>query len=134
MVTEEYVRKVFAPFEKDDHDGFFVHIIDNVHVTILGSHNPFAGEYHSMHETVEKSVGRLTPYMATPLERKVKNILVAGDWAVVEHTARANMKSGSEYDQEFCWLCRFEGGKIVEMKMYMDSALVRDMLSEHGEH
>ena len=69
-------------------------------------------------------------HMATPVVRKVKNILISGDWAVVEHTAEATTKGGMKMFQEFCWLCRFEEGMIVEVRMYLDTAMFRKVLDE----
>lgn len=68
--------------------------------------------------------------MGTPGARKVKNILISGDWAVVEHTAEATTKGRMKMFQEFCWLCRFEEGMIVEVRIYLDTAMFGKVLEE----
>jgi len=53
------------------------------------------------------------------------------DWAIVEYTATATTKKGASFNQNFCWICRYEGDKIVEVRMYEDSALVKSVLEEN---
>jgi ketosteroid isomerase-like protein len=57
--------------------------------------------------------------------------LVCGDWAVVEHNGHAVTKKGEDYKMEFCWVCRFESDKIVEVRMYMDTALGKKTIEEN---
>ena len=69
--------------------------------------------------------------MATPIKRKITNVFTCGDWAVVEHTASATTKKGTAFEQKFCWVCRYEADKIVKVRMYEDSALVKRILEEN---
>ena len=66
--------------------------------------------------------------MSTPTTRTVTNVLVSGNWTTVEYPARAKTKSGKDYVQQYHWLCRFEEDMTVEIRIYMDNALVKDLL------
>jgi len=129
MLTPEVVRDTFdvTDFVYGDPKAFYTHVADDVSTTITGTDNPISGYYSSKKEWLTNSIERIASYMATPMTRTVTNVLVSGDWTMVEYTAKAMTKSGREYSQEFCWLCRFEGDMIVEIRIYMDSALVKNL-------
>jgi uncharacterized protein len=63
-------------------------------------------------------------------KRKFTRVLISDVW-IVEHTAAATTKKGSGFHQEFCWLCRFEGDTIVQVKIYMDTVVAYAVLSEN---
>jgi uncharacterized protein len=105
-------------------------VADNVSWTMTGSENPLKGHFTSKAEIATKIFGRVMPKMATPMSGKVTNVLTVGDWAVVELKGHAITKGGKAYDQELCWICRYEGDKIVEATVYLDTALVKMVLEE----
>ena len=37
---------------------------------------------------------------------------------------KSGTKSGKRYDNEYCWVYRLSGGKIVEINEYLDTELV----------
>jgi ketosteroid isomerase-like protein len=73
-------------------------------------------------EVAENIFGKIIPKMATPMKAKVSSVLIAGDWAIVELKGDGTSKGGMKYDQEVCWICRYDEGKIVEARIYMDTA------------
>lgn len=129
MLTPDTVHKTFdqTDFVHGDPKAFFTHVVDDVSTTITGTDNPLSGHYTTKKEWLTSSIERIARCMATPTTRTVTNVLVSGDWTTVEYTARATTKSGKDYVQEFCWLCRFEGDVIVEIRIYMDSALIKNL-------
>jgi ketosteroid isomerase-like protein len=44
-----------------------------------------------------------------------------GDCVVVEHSGRNEMPDGRRYDNNYCWVFRFEEGLIQEVREYMDT-------------
>ena len=65
------------------------------------------------------------------MKMEVVNVMVDGDMAAVELKAHATTKSGTNFANEYCWVCRFEGEKIVQVRAYLDSALVKRVLEEN---
>jgi hypothetical protein len=47
----------------------------------------------------------------------------------VEHALATG--DGLRFDNRYCWVCRFEGDKIVEVRAYLDSALVARLFEEN---
>lgn len=67
-----------------------------------------------------------------PVWPKVQNIVGGGpdeEWAVVEMTNESKTKTGLDYNNTFAWATRWNTeGKIVQVRAYLDTALVRDIV------
>jgi ketosteroid isomerase-like protein len=59
-------------------------------------------------------------------------VLVDHDWAAVELRSYATAKTGMRFDNRYCWVMRFQGETIVEVRAYLDSALVQKLIDETG--
>ena len=57
--------------------------------------------------------------------------MVGGDWAVVELRSLASAQNGLRFDNRYCWVSRFSADKIVEVRAYLDSALVARLFEEN---
>ena len=131
MLTEEYVREHFSYLKTADYIPFWDRIADKTSFTITGTDNPHSGTYTTKPEIVEKAYKDITSCLARPMTGEIRNIMVCGDWAVVEIFGKSEMKNGKPYDQEVCWICRYEDGKLVEARLYVDSALVKRLEDEN---
>lgn len=131
MISAEYVRTIFEALANGDSPTFFKNVADNVSWRVTGTDNPLSGDYHSKNQFVEKTFVRLGKCMDGPMKLRVVNVLAYGDTAAVELKADAKAKSGSVFANEYCWVCRFEDDKIVEVRAYLDSALVKRIVEEN---
>src|SRR5262245_37039742 len=61
----------------------------------------------------------------------VQHVLISDDWAVAELQSEATAKNGLRFDNRCCWVCRFANGMIVEVRAYLDSALVARLFEEN---
>jgi uncharacterized protein len=57
---------------------------------------------------------------------EVRAIHGDGDFVVVEHAGRNELSGGRRYDNNYCWVFRFDGGLIREVREYMDTLLVTE--------
>jgi ketosteroid isomerase-like protein len=71
-----------------------------------------------------RTFGRLAGLVRDRIKLVVEHVLVAGDWAVVELRADAVAKNGVPFDNRYCWVTRMRDDRIVEVRAYLDSALV----------
>ena len=131
MVSAEYVKSIFAALANGDAPTFFNNVADNVSWRVTGTDNPLSGQYNSKSEFVSKTFQRLGALMQGRMRLEVVNVLVDGDTAAVELKADATAKNGSEFANEYCWVCRFENNKIVQVRAYLDSALVKRTIEEN---
>jgi ketosteroid isomerase-like protein len=70
--------------------------------------------------------GGVAEGLAGSFSVEVHRILADGDHVVVEHTGRNETPDGRRYDNNYCWVCRFDGGLIREIREYMDTLLVTE--------
>jgi uncharacterized protein len=64
-------------------------------------------------------------------ELHVQHVIIADEWAVIELRSDATAKNGLRFDNRYCWVCRFAGDTIVEVRAYLDSALVARLFDEN---
>lgn len=126
-LTPATVRNIFAKLDQGDADAFFDHVDDDVTWTVLGTH-PLAGVYNSKRAFRKATFDRLGPLFPQGLKLHTRQALVNGDEAAVELYARATTRDGVRFDNDYCWVCRFDGDRIVEVRAYLDSALVAEAL------
>jgi uncharacterized protein len=129
MVTQAIVEQVFAPLVSND-GTFLNHLADNIQWTLTGYDNPIAGTYTTKMDVATKVFGPLFAKVDGAVTAELVSVLLSGEWATVEFTAKGKTKSGGVYFQQLCWVCRFEGEKIVQVREYLDSAQVVRVLGE----
>jgi ketosteroid isomerase-like protein len=70
--------------------------------------------------------GAVQETLTPPFSVTVNAIVAEGDTVVVEHTGRNTTRDGRRYDNNYCRVCRFEGGRLREVREYMDTQLVTE--------
>jgi ketosteroid isomerase-like protein len=130
MITKEYVQNLFHFLETDDNSHFFDKVADDVNWTVMGTH-PLAGMYHSKTDFIVNTFIRLNKILRDGVILKVKNIIVQDETAVVELEAISTAMNGKPFNNTYCWVCFFENNIIVEVRAYVDSALVQRVIDEN---
>jgi hypothetical protein len=130
VLSTAYVREIFRNLESGDGKGFFDHVADGVDWIVEGTH-PLAGHYRSKADFLEHTFEKLAKVLPKGTQLNVEHALVSGDWAVVELRSDATAKNGLRFDNRYCWICRFVNGTIVEVRAYLDSALVARLFEEN---
>ncbi|GAB7363892.1 hypothetical protein MBLNU230_g4455t1 [Neophaeotheca triangularis] len=104
---------------------FFEQVAADVDWEVMGTH-PAAGHFHDLETWKVKALGTINKVLQSPLQLKVRNIIAGGEWATVELEAFGTCKNGMPYNQTYAWVMRFdEQGTIVQVRAYLDSALVQ---------
>ena len=62
---------------------------------------------------------------------RVTHAMVDGDWAAVELEALSPALNGKPFNNHYCRVTRFTGDRIVEVRAYLDSAPVQQLLDEN---
>ena len=131
-IRADYVRSLFANLENGRTDAFFDHVAEDVTWTVMGTH-PLAGTYHTKADFVAHTFARLNKLLKEGVVLRVTNILVDGDTAVVELQSLSTALNGKPFNNRYCWIARFSNGTIVEVRAYLDSALVQQQLIDENE-
>jgi ketosteroid isomerase-like protein len=129
-LTPESVRKVFSLLESG-YEAFFVHVAEEVDWTVHGSH-PLAGHFLTKREFISATFARIAKILRGGTQLRVLHVTTSGDWATVEMQSMATALNGMRFDNRYCWVVRFEGGLIVQVRAYLDSALIQKLFDENG--
>ena len=129
-ITTTEVRELFKSLEMGDGAAFFTHVAEDVDWIVQGTH-PLAGHYRSKSDFLAHTFEKLGKVLPQGTQLHVTNALVSGDWAIVELASLATAKNGQRFDNKYCWVIRFAGGKIVEVRAYLDSAMVQRLFDEN---
>jgi ketosteroid isomerase-like protein len=134
IVTIENVRSLFASLEQGNIEEFFQNVATNVEWTVMGTH-PLAGTYHDRDFFIQSTFRRLDNVLKDGVRLRITNIMTADDMAIVELEALSVARNDTPFRNRYCWICRFDQGIIVEVRAYLDSALVQKLIdeNEHGE-
>ena len=124
--TRALVERLFAAYERGDSQPLFDHVADDVHWTVTGK-NSLSGEYRSKREFLDATYERLAAVLKEPVQPRVRRIIAEGDLAVVEWHGHATSIANRAYDNDYCWVIRVAGDRIVEVTAYLDGALVEEL-------
>src|ERR1700735_831336 len=130
VIPPDRVREIFKGLENGDGAAFFEQVVDDVDWTVMGTH-PLAGHYHSKKDFLAGTFAKLGQVLPQGAQLHVEHLLVKDDQAVVELRSLAAAKNGLRFDNRYCWVCRFKDDKIVEVRAYLDSALVARPFEEN---
>jgi len=126
----EKVENLFKNLETGNSDNFFKDVSDDVSWTVMGTH-PLAGTYHSKEDFISHTFRRLNRILEEGVILKVKNILLHDDTAVVEMESISTAINGKPFNNTYCWVVYFKNEVIVEVRAYVDSALVQKVIDEN---
>jgi uncharacterized protein len=129
-LDEQTVRQIFAGLEHGDGDAFFSHVADDVDWVVMGTH-PLAGHYASKAAFKAGTFSKLGKVLPDGTQLRVTHAFVSGSTAVVELVSAATARNGMLFDNHYCWVVRFDGATIVEVRAYLDSALVAELFRQN---
>src|SRR5580704_1846421 len=129
-ITANGVREIFKGLENGDGSDFFKHVAENVDWTVMGTH-PLAGHYLTKKAFIEGTFAKLGHVLPQGAELHTENVIVQGDEAAVELHSLATARNGMRFDNHYCWIIYFDGGMIVRVRAYLDSAMVAQLFAEN---
>jgi ketosteroid isomerase-like protein len=129
-ITPDRVREIFKGLENGDGDAFFEHVAVDVDWMVMGSH-PLAGHYRSKRAFKDATFSKLGKVLPNGAQLRVTNVIVVHNAAVVELVSDATARNGMRFDNHYCWVTRFDGNTIVEVRAYLDSAMVAELFHQN---
>jgi ketosteroid isomerase-like protein len=81
---------------------------------------------------VETLFGGCTHELGPSSRVEVSHVHADGDSVLVEHVGRNVLPDGQTYDNRYCWVFRFEGELVHEVREYMDTQLVAETFAADG--
>jgi ketosteroid isomerase-like protein len=129
-LTSDYVRRIFKGLEIGEGKEFFEHVSDAVDWTVMGTH-PLAGHYFGKKAFIEGTFTKLAQVLPRGAQLHLENVIIQGDQVVVELRSLATARNGLRFDNRYCWVICFLNGLIVQVRAYLDSALVARLFEEN---
>ena len=54
----------------------------------------------------------------------MEHLYIDGDTTIAELLSTSTTNEGAPFANRYCWVCRFDGDTIVEVRAYLDSTMV----------
>jgi uncharacterized protein len=97
---------------------------ENVCITMFGDHR-FARTFQGRNDIYENLFGPIREVLDGTIRMNVTSVAAEDDTVVVEAKGEARTKDGRSYKNTYCFVHKFENGKITESREYMDTQLVK---------
>ena len=97
---------------------------DDVCITMFGDHR-FARTFKGRTDIYDNLFGPIREVLDGTIRMNVTNALAENDTVIVEARGEARTKDGRAYKNTYCFVFRFESGKIIESREYLDTQLVK---------
>jgi uncharacterized protein len=88
--------------------------------------NQWSSTFEGKQTIVDKLFGGAAETLEASSSVNVHAVHADGDCVVVEHSGRNQLPDGRRYDNNYCWVLRFDAGLIREVREYMDTQLVTE--------
>lgn len=132
MSTEENRRlleRIFDGLATGDARLLVDSMADDFRWNVTGK-TSWSGTYAGKQAVLNELLGPLRGKIVDRVRTTARSFIAEGDRVVVEARGSNMTCSGSRYDNEYCFVFRFEGGKLSEVTEYMDTELVSAVLGE----
>lgn len=96
--------------------------------TVMGA-TPWSGAYRGKQAVLRELLAPLAAQFADRYTNAAHNFVAEGDQVVVECRGRVATRAGGRYDNAYCWVCRFEDGKLRALTEYLDTRLLETALA-----
>jgi ketosteroid isomerase-like protein len=100
---------------------------DDFRWTIKGE-TAWSRTYEGKAAVLDELLGPLMSQIAGRYRNAAERFIAEGDYVVVQCQGSSETKSGERYDNAYCYVCRFDDGKLRELVEYLDTALVDRVL------
>ncbi|MEM9243821.1 MAG: hypothetical protein AAGA27_07210 [Pseudomonadota bacterium] len=106
---------------------------DNFLWTIKGS-SLLSGTYHNKETFFTDVIGRLSNVLKGEWKMNILDTYVDNNTMIIEMVGNIKAKNDKNYNNEYCWIFKFDNNKIVSITAYYDSLLVNTTLNENENH
>jgi len=125
--NKEVARKTWEAAVKGDVDTATANIADEVSWLLPSSVNP--GGPLKGKQAVTGFIKSLATAFPGGLKTEISRVYGEGDTVVMELTNRGQTAKGRQYENEYCFVLEFEGGKIRRVREYTDTAKVKEVFA-----
>ena len=125
--NKEIARKTWEAAVKGDVDTATANISDEVSWLLPSSVNP--GGPLKGKQAVTGFMKSLAVAFPGGLKTEISRVYGEGETVIMELTNRGQTAKGRQYENEYCFVLEFEGGKIRRVREYTDTAKVKEVFA-----
>ena len=129
--NKQLMQAVFAELERGNGRPFIDAMADDFCWDIPGT-SAWSRRFEGKHVVREQLFKPLFAQFATPYTNRALRFIAEDDHVVVECRGSVQTVRGEAYNNSYCYVCRFEGGRLRELTEYMDTALAEAVLAPPG--
>jgi hypothetical protein len=131
-ITEDnrrIVTEIFAELGRGNPRAFADALADDVRWTTPGNIPGWPRSFEGKAAVLDQLLAQVRAQLVERIRLTVSRILADGEHVIVEAKGRATTRTGYPYNNEYCFLYRLSGGKIVEVTEYLDTQLASAVLT-----
>lgn len=121
--NKQLIRQLYAELSDGNTKPFIDCLAEDVRWTVIGT-TTFSGTIEGKQNVVSQLFNRVAAHLNGPTENTIKNLIAEGQYIVVESSGRVATAQGKTYNNTYCEVFRFLDGKVKEVTVYLDTALV----------
>jgi ketosteroid isomerase-like protein len=121
------ITSIFAELEQGNPRPFAEALAEDVRWTTRGS-SVWSRTFEGKAAVLEQLLGPVRAQLVERVRLSVRRILADWDVVVVEAMGRAMTKTGKPYNNDYCFVYKLAGGKIIEVTEYLDTELASGAL------
>jgi ketosteroid isomerase-like protein len=121
--NKQLMQNIFSELSKGNGKPFVESLADDICWTIIGS-TKWSRTYRGKEAVLAELLRPLFAQFADQYTNTAHRFIAEDDYVVVECRGRVTTKSGTPYNNTYCWVCRVADGKLRELTEYLDTELV----------
>jgi ketosteroid isomerase-like protein len=95
---------------------------------IMEGTTPWSGRFEGKSAVRKQVLDPLFAQFATPYRNRAERIIAEDDNVVILCRGEVRTRAGKDYNNSYCYVIRMQGGKMIELREYFDTALVEAAL------
>ena len=126
ITNKQIVVDAYNALAQGDPSVYVNALSEDVRHTFFGNHR-FGRTFQGKDDLYKNLFGPMREVLQGTVKMHVKNAIAEGDQVVVEVQGEARTKDGRDYNNSYCIVLKIRGGKIVEIREYLDTELVKTL-------
>ncbi|HEX5732077.1 MAG TPA: nuclear transport factor 2 family protein [Blastocatellia bacterium] len=120
--NKQLLQHIYSELSKGNSAPFLESLSDDVRWTIMGT-TRWSKTYEGKQAILTELLGPLFAQFADQYTATAHRFIAEDDLVVAEVSGSVTTKSGKPYNNSYCYIFRLDGGKIQEVKEYLDTQL-----------
>jgi uncharacterized protein len=121
--NKELMRDAFAELSRGNGSPFVDLLSDDIRWRIIGS-TEWSGTWEGKTAVQRGLLAPLFAQFETRYRNRAVRLIAEDDFVVIECRGDVTTKAGKPYRNTYCYVCRFEDGRVRELTEYCDTELL----------